>query len=148
MPELLSPTAAAVDRQIMASAEPRPREPTSLEVPTYKHFVRHAERFGVAEVTETAAEYLAPVELARLKAQLARIGQGQTHGRFGKVPKTAALDDVDVAALHAEACTPDEIAELAGMSRSAVYRVLERLTRLGERVFSQVWPPKWDDQEA
>lgn len=47
---------------------------------TYKQYVRHAERYGVEDLYEVAAEDLAPRELVQLVGQMRRLDQERHDG--------------------------------------------------------------------
>jgi hypothetical protein len=91
---------------------------------TYQALVRHAERFGVESVYETAEESgLSAADLARLKVELASVADGR-RSRFGTKAKTAALNGGDVQALYESGLTPEEIASELRWSLGRVRKVL------------------------
>lgn len=97
-----------------------------------EQFVQHAKRFGCDQVLETAAEFLAGGELARLKVELRKIADGHRKTKMSRPPQASAwfeavpaITDEDLVALHAEPLTPKEAALLAGVPVRRVYKALE-----------------------
>jgi hypothetical protein len=106
--------------------------PTSTLDP--KALARHAEKFGIDGVLETAVETgIAGAELARLKLKLRIVAENHRHRRkLTKHPESwyespPAITDEDLVALAGK-LTVDEVAALTGLSRSRVTKAVENAT--------------------
>jgi hypothetical protein len=92
--------------------------------PTYETLIRHAERYGVEQIHETAEQAaLQPAELAGLKADLREVAFGK-RSRFGTKTKTAAMNAGDARALHEAGLTLEEIASRLKWSLTRVRRAI------------------------
>jgi transposase len=95
--------------------------------PTLAELVTHAEKFGTAEVFETAELYLAMPELIQLGTELERIDT-ERRKRFGPQPKRRKLSREQklraVAFLAKEGTPPARIAKHLGISPTHARRLM------------------------
>ena len=92
-------------------------------------FIKHAQRYGIDCVYETAAQAgLTPVELVKLKLELRAIAEQHRRARQPASwwEKPPAITDEDLVTLREAGYTASEIAELTGKTKSAVWKALER----------------------
>jgi hypothetical protein len=95
-------------------------------LPTAEQLRRHAQRFDVEEVAETATKTGVPLaELAGLKADLREIAHAK-RSRFGTKAKTAATNGHDARALYEAGLTHEEIAARLNWSLARVRNALRQ----------------------
>jgi hypothetical protein len=92
--------------------------------PTYESLLRHAKRFGIECLFDTAEQLgLPPTDLALLKADLHDVAEGK-RPKFSRKAKTASPNNRDAAALYRAGRTVEEIGVRFKWSLSRVRRAL------------------------
>lgn len=110
---------------------------------TYKQYVRHAERYGVEDLYEVAADDLTPRELVQLVGQLRRIDQERHDAEFAarvrhKVEPPWTLPRDAARALVAEFGADEDrvnekwVAGMLGISRQTVRNYLKAALEAAE----------------